>query len=122
MAVYPQLAGTTGTVTGPSVNTNFSFDVVSNTGNVCESNQAVSIPSGGASEDLKGYQVDNAIPSNELHTHNFSQPAAVVQLRIVWLNTMETLAVWLDRFKIALCQDIASGDVAFDPELRRPER
>jgi Ca2+-binding RTX toxin-like protein len=113
-ASYATLSGTSQTVTGTAGNPDFTHDVVSDTGLVLENQETVFLPSGGT-EQLSGYQVGDGTPSNEVHTHSFSDPVGSVQLRIVGLNATESLVFTLDGQPLDLNAAISLGLVSFDP-------
>lgn len=113
-ATYATLSGPSQTVTGTAGNPDFTHDVVSNTGLVLENQETVSLP-GGGTEQLTGYLVGDSTPSNEVHTHSFSDPVGSVQLRIVGLNSVETLIFTVDGQPLDLNAAISLGLVSFDP-------
>jgi len=113
-AEYTTVTGVSSTVTGTQGNPDFSYAVTSNTGNVAELSEYVGSEFGGT-EELVGYHVGNGSDANEIHTHSFGADVGGVRMRIVGLNTQETLVIYVDGQPLDLNVAIANGTVTFDP-------
>ena len=112
-AEYTAVSGSTGTVTGTGGNPDFSFTAASDLDSVATASDTV-LDGLGGTETLSGYLIGDGAATGESHIHTFSTEVGSIQLRIIGLNTAETLVFTIDGVTLNLNDAIGMGLVQFD--------